>query len=281
MGSSFKIIPNVTRRHNRYYFIIAGFFGLVITLILAVYIIITFGKILTINVSLERSYDRFDTYKRGLQNYPSDDREDFLMNQNKGLESILTQLREYPIFWDKIINIDIATTSPLKFKEELFRIKRTLQKRAEGSGVILSKDIGFSTWEKKLPQPSQLEDLFQALEIVREVSTIAIDSHVHEIEDIYVSEIARIPYTNIDQQQTYYERELRIRLNGKCSNLIQFLYGVHISKILLYVKDMRIYNIHASEKSEGSIHIKSSQKSASDPLDPSLIGEFTIVNTCL
>ncbi len=281
MTKGFKIVPARVKVRDKYYFIIVGFVGSVVAIILGIYIIATFGKILKINVSLEQLYKRIDSYRRGMQNYPSPEREVFLMEQKRGLESILANIREYPVFWDKIIDIDVETTSPLKFKEELFRTKNTLQRQADKNGVILSKDIGFSTWEKKLPQPSQIEDLYKALEVVIEVSEIAINSYVEEVEEIQVSNFVEMLYSDSGSKQKYYEREIRMRLRGKCSEFVQFLYGINTSRILLHVKDMRVYNIHSSGVTAGRDESNSSKKNSKDTLDPLLVGEFTIINTCL
>ncbi|MBU1863516.1 MAG: Amuc_1100 family pilus-like protein [Candidatus Omnitrophica bacterium] len=268
------------KKSERYLNIIKGV-GVFIILFLIVYVLYAFGNILKVDAALEQFYKQFKAYKTGVHNYPSLERRAFLDEQKRGLEAILTRLREYPIFWDRIIKKDVSSMSPLQFKEELFRVKKELKQKAKDKNTVLCHDIGFERWEKKLPEQSELEGLFQALEIVREIGTIAINANINEIEKIMIFPTVEKPYQQNAHSRTNYERDVKIYLNGASLNIVDFLYKVHMSKLLLNIQTMKIYRAAPDTdtiKGTASSDVDKMVKSDSGEL---LTAIFTIVNTSL
>ena len=271
----------IDMRTDKTYFIIAGVIGLLVSVFLIVSIIITFGKILKVDALLHDHSERFSIYQIGRRNYPSGEREDFLHEQRKGLGTILARLREYPFFWERVVRKDLSAVAPLKFKEELFRVKNDLRMRAQKNDVILYDDIGFYQWERELPPHSKLEDLFQALEVSKAIEEVAIDARVNEIEGIIISDVSERQYAIDDGDAVYFEREIRIRLRGTFASLVTFVYNINMSELLLNVRHMKINRLESELKKRKREERETDKDKIEDREAEILAAECTIVNTCL
>ncbi len=270
------------REVEKKFFTIAGCVGIAGILLMCVFCFSLMRNIAGLDETLRELQAQCALYQDGGRNYPSEERNTYLVRQDKGLQSILSQLREFPLFWEKMIKKDVAAIAPLQFKESLFRIKKALAKKAKKYKVELCDDVGFRVWEKKIPKSTHLEDLFQSLEVVEHVAEAAITAQVEAIEEIAVPRIAVIQNGVNVEGAAYYEREVTLRLKGSAESIMFFLRKIHASRLLLRIKKMKVSNpflINAPPVRERSQLQR--KKEAPQQEDGYLFAECTIVHTVL
>jgi len=264
-----------TIRKNQRYFFVVGVGGFLFIVGLIGYMVFLFSGIISIDKEIKEYQERFSMYENATKNYPSPEREAFLSETEKKLTAILEPLRNEPLFRDKIVTKDISSASPLKFKEELFSVKKSLEHKAQKEKVIIPNDFGFYTWEQQLPKEAELEQLFRSLKVVKVISVMAISSRVSEIESVDLSDVVSHFYNGQEEGEHYLAQDIRLRMRGDFEQLVQFLYEINSSPLLLNVKQVRIFTNSKDEERRRSRQKKREKK---EP-EAALISEIIIVNT--
>lgn len=228
------IVPN-SKAYDRY-FIAAAIVGIVVLAVLAAVNASFLARSMVLNAALDEPYKRFEAYKNGIVNYPSPEREAFLRSQSETIEAVYARLQEYPIFFDSIIKADMKGVSPLKFKEALFLLKSELRESARSQNVVLPKDIGFSEEEQALPDVEKLPDLFNALEVTRDISMRAINAGVEAIERVSPRGLEKTPSGRDEQRALYYRRIIDVDIIGEYASIARYIGSLYDSRYLLSIK---------------------------------------------
>jgi len=229
-----KLIPKSKKYRRR--FVVGGIVGLIVVLCLVAANASLFARSIVLNAALDEPYKRFDSYKNGASNYPSQEREAFLNKQLKSVVKAYSNLQKYPLFLDEISQKNSQGVSSLKFKEALFSVKTELRESARARNITIARDIGFAEWEKKLPPREKLPDLFQALDTIRDLGMLALDAGVKEIKKIYVPELEAISFEQGGNRKKYYTRTIDVEVLGDSAQIMRYLQELHASKFLYVVR---------------------------------------------
>jgi hypothetical protein len=228
-----KLLPR-SKTYDRY-FLAAGISGLVFVSVLIAVNASLFARSIVSSAQLEEPYRRFEAYQKGIVNYPSPAREEYLLSQAEVIDAVYARLQEQPIFFDSIIKADMQGVSPLKFKEALFLLKSELRAEARAKNVALPRDIGFAEAEHALPTTEKLPDLFNALETTRDIVVRAIQAGVEAIEQIAPFEMEKIQSGRGDTRATYYKRIIDIEIIGDYASIVRYVQSIYDSQYLLSI----------------------------------------------
>jgi hypothetical protein len=224
--------------------------------------LLSYGAVLFMkNISLASTIRGYHTqlamYQRGTRNYPSEERAKFFEMQKGELNRVLARFQQYPLFWQRVIQRDMSSQASLKLKEEVFRVKTALRDAARNERVVLCNDIGFAQWEKSLPKAAQLENLFQALEVVKSVLEYAISARVTSVEEVSFTDAVVVPYEK-STKDGYYRRTVRVYFKADWERVARFIHSIQSAPLLLHVEELSI-------SKEPLVEVKSGTKKGARP----------------
>ena len=228
---------------DRRFFLLGGAFYLVIVLLLFVLIVLWAAKSIVLSADLSDPYKAFNAYTKGIKNYPSPEREAYLMDEKKRIDEILAELREYPLFYNGIISNEMDSLSVLKFKEKLFAVKTLLRNSAYKHDITLPADIGFSHWTKSLPPKHKIPDLLNALELVNKIIKKAILTELRYIDKVEVSDIVEVPFTIDNGKNIMYRRNVYLEFRAISANALAFLEQLWDMPELIIIENLKIERV--------------------------------------
>jgi len=263
-----KLIPSSEAHKQK--FIVFASIGLLTAVVLLVMNASLIARSIVCDAALEEPFKRLDLYRTGVANYPSEERKVYLQEKESELQATFSELRKEKLFFDVVTDRDPGTVSPLKFKEALFLVKSEIKEAARKKNIDVVHDFGFSEWEKKLPPTHRLSDLFQALDVVREVGALAIDSEVHAITELTVPEIEEVFYDEEEKSTRYFRRRIEVGLVGEFSQVMRYMQKLLGSDFLFVVQSCEVVTKEAQEKqskkNEEKIVNKSKRKIESEEI---------------
>lgn len=255
--------------------------GILGAIICCAIIAIIFSKIIRLNAELDETIKHFSMYAQGRRNYPTEERKEFLQKQRNELQNIIDDLSKYELAWKKNIEPFVHIDSPLKFKELLFQTKKTLRQKASQKNILLSDDIGFYEWERKLPPQEKIDELGQALTIVEKLINDAIDISVDKVASVSFEPLKKV-YVSELEDSFFYERAFYITITGKYDVIYNYLARTQTGEKVLFVDSCRLYNAvtqntsHLKERSREEIG-----KELTLEGNPTLTAEIVFVNEIL
>jgi hypothetical protein len=240
-------------------FILCGGGAILLAMILLAVAVALFSRSVILDAALEAPYQRFELYRTGSVNFPSAERKTFLSEQEQSVSHVLSEVKESSLFFDTIKESKGETISPLKFKEELFLVKSTLNDRAREKHIAIPRDFGFSEWEKKIPPAHKLADLFQALDTAREIGLLAIDSSVVSVDALSVFELEDAYLDADDEHTKYLKRRIALDVTGDYGAIMGFMRNLFVSD-LFFVVSACDFSLKAESEEEEPIEKQKKRK---------------------
>ncbi len=227
-------------KKEQQFFIIVGSISTLVLIVLIWFMVVLGGKSIVLSAELNDPFNHFNQYIKGVRNYPSKERSEFLQKQNEELARIVHVLREEPYFLGEVIEENLLLTSPLKFKEKLFLIKSRLKAKARKNRVFFDGNIGFSAWEKKLPPDYKLKELSRMLSLVESILGLALDSKVTEVVKVEFKDVVENSFEHNKGKGIQYRHPIKIVLRGESDKIKSFLQGVWKKDQLFLIEKLNI-----------------------------------------
>lgn len=192
-------------------------------------------------------------YLNGRKNFPSEEKGEYLKQQQQRLNHLLSESRDYPIYADTLIPVGEEVKSPLSLKEKIFEIKKSLQKKASEEGLLIPDDIGFKYWEESLPARDKVAEIQKDLYFAKAIIDHLIHAKVERLESVQLLDAQQMSYHKNGQ---YTERRAKIELSGTSERILDFLELVLTTGYFLNIENYELGVQTEEEKTNknGMIH---------------------------
>ncbi len=229
--------------------------SVIFILILAIFVLVSLfylGRTVKISASLSSSRNK----KLKLINYfcqkkpfpPSETLLEYYRDKKEKTSEYYKSF--YSLFVSSWNKMPRSVPEPLKFKEKLFKLQLKITKKAHARKLTIGEGalyFGFDKYETEIPQASDIPDLMVELQVVEELTSLMVQSHITSLERIRILEPQdktlsheKQPFVRIFPIQMIFEA------NSK--DFIKFLSLCAKSDFIFVLSDMHIYQSELEKK---------------------------------
>lgn len=128
---------------------------------------------------------------------------------------------------------------PLKFKEELYKIRKKIKEDGAATDFRFPFWLGFDRYEHDIPGSADLPLRVKQLDIIKEIGNLALTSNIPELSNIEYLEAKKI-FADTNKETLYTDFPVKVTLKCKNENLIGFMQKLSVADIPFRVDSFKI-----------------------------------------
>lgn len=197
--------------------------------------------------------------------------EELLQYQSKGISQLSREklklqdrLKAMEVSYREIVETLSSTAEsrmpkevgdPLKFKEELYKVRTKLKEDGAEINFQFPPGLGFEKYQQDvLPTAEELPIAIEQLEIVKYITSLMLKLNIVEITDIKFDKVRDITLPG-SKETIFREFPVEITFKGRNENIINLLHGLSISGFIFKVDYMNLKSAIAEGEPIGNIEV--------------------------